>query len=546
MKDQRLEIKDIVKHIDDATLGKLDVPEFQRKFVWTPEKTKKFVDSLWRGYPVGAFLLWESTYDSPKTALGVQAQKQWIVDGQQRITSLALLFGKKPYWWGETSEWNKSLKKFDVLVNVSLPSDALEFGLPNPVRKNSPEWVSVRSILASSSLSELAEQISKRDGCPGFAAVHETLQSVRKLENFPIFEIIIDHDLEDVAEIFSRLNTAGTKIKESDVIIALVAAKQEGWVREEFDHFLKDLDEKGFQLDPSVLIRTLAVIGKGMARLRDISSDFWDSSKEFDNAWRSVKESITFVHKNLVSHGVLSSDLLPAHNALIPLFFLHAHFKREFKFDRGFRWFLLAIGDGRYSGSATTTLDQDIKLVKASSSFGEAVDALEKQLRIEAVFKPEEFQMDYREDFYRLMLYLCAFRQEAKDWMHQDIRVGFDRDDNQLNEGFKPEWHHFFPKKVLRKANADDTKINSLANIVVLNEKANRSFSSKEPKQYLKDFDVKVERLKEQFVPTQPALWEVANYEQLLNERSKLLAQAASDLLRELADKGSSAASGNS
>jgi hypothetical protein len=542
MRDQRLEIKDIVKHIDDATRGKLDVPEFQRKFVWTPEKTKKFVDSLWRGYPVGAFLLWESTYASPKTALGVHAQKQWIVDGQQRITSLALLFGKKPYWWGESSEWNKSLRKFDVLVNVSLPSDALEFGLPNPVRKNSPEWVSVRSILASSSLSELAEQISKRDGCPGFAAVHETLQSVRRIESFPIFEIIIDHELEDVAEIFSRLNTAGTKIKESDVIIALVAAKQAGWVREEFDQFLKDLDEKGFQLDPSVLIRTLAVIGKGAARLKEIPSEFWDSSKEFDKAWRNVKDSISFVHRNLVNHGVLSSDLLPAHNALIPLFFLHAHFQREFNFDRGFRWFLLAIGDGRYSGSATTTLDFDIRLVKSSKSFDEAVVALEKQLRISGEFTSEDFQRDYREDFYRLMLYLCAFRREAKDWMHQSIRVGFDRTDNQLNEGFKPEWHHFFAKKVLRKHDADETKINSLANIVVLNEKANRSFSSKEPLQYLKEFEVKAERLKEQFVPTQSGLWEVAKYEELLDARSKLLAQAATDLLKDLADKGSSAA----
>jgi hypothetical protein len=479
-------------------------------------------------------LLWESSYDSPKTALGVQAQKQWIVDGQQRITSLALLFGKKPYWWGGNSEWNKSMKKFDVLVNVGLPSNALEFGLPNPVRKDSPAWVSVRSILASSSLSELAEQISKRAGCPSFAAVHEALQSVRKIESFPIFEIIIDHELEDVAEIFSRLNTAGTKIKESDVIIALVAAKQAGWVREEFDQFLKDLEEKGFELDPSVLIRSLAVIGKGAARLKEISSDFWDSSKEFDKAWKSVKESITFIHKNLVNHGVLSSDLLPAHNALIPLFFLHAHFQKEFKFDRGFRWFLLAIGDGRYSGSATTTLDFDIRLVKSSKTFDEAVVALESELRISSEFTPEDFLRDYREDFYRLMLYLCAFQNEAKDWMHQDMRVGFDRTDNQLNEGFKPEWHHFFPKKVLRKHEADETKINSLANIVVLNEKANRSFSSKEPQQYLKEFAVRTERLKEQFVPTQSSLWEVVKYEELLDARSKLLAKAATDLLKEL------------
>ena len=127
-----------------------------------------------------------------------------------------------------------------------------------------------------------------------------------------------------------------------------------------------------------------------------------------------MKDSITFVHKNLVNHGVLSSDLLPAHNALIPLFFLHAHFQGEFNFDRGFRWFLLAIGDGRYSGSAATTLGHDIKLVKAAKSFDDAVVALEKELRISGEFSPEDFQRDYREDFYGLMLYLCAFSARSQ------------------------------------------------------------------------------------------------------------------------------------
>jgi hypothetical protein len=140
------------------------------------------------------------------------------------------------------------------------------------------------------------------------------------------------------------------------------------------------------------------------------------------------------------------------------------------------------------------------------------------------------------------MLYLCAFRREAKDWMHQDIRVGFDRSDNQLNEGFKPEWHHFFPKKVLR-GRADDSTVNSLANIVVLNEKANRSFSSKEPRKYLKEFEVEIERLKEQLIPTQSGLWEVDKYEELLDARAKALAQAATDLLKELADKSSASSS---
>ena len=75
MKDQRLQIADVVGHIDDATLGNLNVPEFQRKYVWRPSKVADLDDSLWRGYPIGTLLLWESAYDSPRTALGTQGRK---------------------------------------------------------------------------------------------------------------------------------------------------------------------------------------------------------------------------------------------------------------------------------------------------------------------------------------------------------------------------------------------------------------------------------------------------------------------------------------
>jgi len=534
MRDQRLEIKDIVKYIDNATLGKLDVPEFQRKFVWTPEKAKNLVDSLWRGYPVGALLLWESTYNSPKTALGTQAEKLWVVDGQQRITSLALLFGKKPYWWDRSDDWNRLCGKYDVLVDVSKSAKDLEFGLPNPVRKNSANWISVRRILNSTNLSEFAQVIGQSNPQLGFAHMHEALQAVRRIENFPIFEIIIDHELEDVAEIFSRLNTAGTKIKESDVVIALVASKQQGWVRDEFDPFLKELSDKGFEIDPGILIRTLAAIGKGAARLREIPQEFWDASKPFEEHWNRTKESISFIHKKLSEKGILSSDLLPAHNALVPLFTIYATFSDEFDFDRAFRWFLLALRDGRYSGSATTTLDQDIKHVKNASCFEAATEILGQQLKTSADFKAQEFLTDYRDDFLALMLYLIIFRSGAKDWQNQEVRIGFDKSEGRLNEGFKPEWHHFFPKRVLRGAKIEDERINTLGNIVVLNERANRTFSSKEPRKYLEEYNVDDKRLVEQFVPVDEKLMDVSQYEQFIEARASALADASQDYLKDL------------
>src|SRR5688572_23150068 len=96
---EQLAIHEIVKQ----AVGKsVDVPEFQRDFVWDPEQAKLLLESLYRDYPVGSFLLWDSSgYQEAKTAQGTQASL-WIVDGQQRTTALCLLLGHKPYWWGDS------------------------------------------------------------------------------------------------------------------------------------------------------------------------------------------------------------------------------------------------------------------------------------------------------------------------------------------------------------------------------------------------------------------------------------------------------------
>jgi hypothetical protein len=501
VKDQRLNIAEVVDHIDDSTLGNLNVPEFQRKYVWRPSKVSDLVDSLWRGYPIGTLLLWESVYDSPRTALGTQGRKLWIVDGQQRVTSLALLFGKKPYWWADTAHWNRLYERYDVLANIAKSKDDMEFSLSNPIRRKSNEWVSVRSILNSKNLSELAADVASKLGDQGrFAEIHEKLQSIKKIASVSLYEIIVDHELEDVAEIFGRLNTAGTKIRESDIVIALVAAKQQGWIREKFDPFLKDVELKGFDLDPGVVVRTFAIIGHGSARLRDIPQNFWQPSNDFDENWRKTKEVISSVIRNLMEYGILSSDLLPSPNVLIPVFVLRAYFSKEFDFKKALHWLLLATRDGRYSGSALTVLDSDTKLLKSQKSFGDAISELTKPLSAPPAFVADEFQEEYRDKFLRLILYLTVFSRGAKDWINQDVRVGFDREDNELNEGFKPEWHHIFPRKIL-KGNYDESQVDAIANIAVLNEKANRSFSGNPPSKYLEEHGVKPARLEEQAIP---------------------------------------------
>jgi hypothetical protein len=450
------------------------------------------------------------------------------------VTSLALLFGKKPYWWSDASQWNKFYERYDILVNIARDKDDLEFGLINPVRRKSSEWLSVRSVLHSANLSELALQVSEKLGSSNrFAEIHEKLQSIKTIENAQLYEIIVDHELEDVAEIFGRLNTAGTKIRESDIVVALVAAKQQGWIRQKFDPFLKDLYQKGFEFDPGVVVRTLAIIGNGSARLRGVPEQFWAPSDDFDEHWRKTNEAISIVIKSLMEYGVLSSDLLPSLNALIPIFVMRATFPHDFNFAKALNWLLIATRDGRYSGSATTVLDHDVKQIRAKKSFDEAVQDLTSLLSANGTFTPDDFREEYTDKFLRLILYLTVFSSGAKDWVSQDVRIGFDKEDNELNEGFKPEWHHIFPRKIVKES-FDSSLVDSAANIAVLNEKANRSFSAKPPRQYLKDNNVRPERLEEQAVPAD-GLLEVSKFEDFLKLRAVKLAERTTAYVQGLA-----------
>ena len=150
-------------------------------------------------------------------------------------------------------------------------------------------------------------------------------------------------------------------------------------------------------------------------------------------------------------------------------------------------------------------------------------------------FAPDDLRGHYTDKFLRLIYYLTVFNGKARDWLHQDVRIGFDKDDNELNEGFSPEWHHIFPRKVV-KDSFDSSLVDSISNIAVLNEKANRAFSSKVPREYLNGYKVKPERLDEQAVPND-GLLEVSRFEEFLNTRADELAKRATAYVQGLAQQ---------
>ncbi len=85
--------------IEDIKHGRIALPDIQRPFVWSSAKVRDLFDSMYRGYPVGTLMLWETGADVGMHQVGggeqTKVAQRLIVDGQQRLTSLfAVLTGR--------------------------------------------------------------------------------------------------------------------------------------------------------------------------------------------------------------------------------------------------------------------------------------------------------------------------------------------------------------------------------------------------------------------------------------------------------------------
>lgn len=536
----------------------IDVPEFQRDFIWDPERVKLLAESLYCDYPVGSFLLWDSSNYQEARAANSSQKPLWIVDGQQRTTAMCLLLGLKPYWW-DPKEWNEAMNRYDVMINVLPDGDRLEFALPNPIRRQDPRWIALREVISKEKVEDLTQlaqntvskmNMNECDPMSLFLKIHARLQSIWQIREREVPIVKITHEVEDVAEIFSRLNRAGTRIREADVVLALAAVRNPGWVREEYLPYRNDLEDRGWDLDAGIFIRAMTSIGRGRARLLEVPKDFWNPPN-LTSVWKRTQKAISETLRRLSEFGLVSSDLLPSSNSLIPLFNITYKWssRKEFNFNKSFHWFLLANWDGRYSGSAITSLNEDIKTINEGTNFNETIANLLMRLKISKEFDETSFNNRYDRGgtrFLRMMLYLLLINNSALDWVDK-TRIGYDKTGSPVITGFQPQWHHIFPRSILNKAHTiSDDNVHSLANITVLNERTNVSrLSKKEPRFYVQEYGISYDDLAAHIIPKSyidsfkagevtKQKFDAESYNNFIIERARLISIGANKFMKKL------------
>jgi len=533
-----------IREVVDRSVSHIwSIPEFQRGFVWKPTQVRDLAESLWLEYPIGSLLVWNSQ-DSTEEKIVRDAQRPtlWVVDGQQRATALCILFGRKPYWWPSAEEWEKTLKRYDIRFDINAKEPPYFWTANAAIRKvKTHQYVPLSKLLVldtarepdQQKLMQLAKEIKGQDLCHGMDAmeVYTRLDRIRKIREKDLVTITTDQELEDVVEIFSRLNSKGTRVTEADIYLGVVAARSRGWVRESFLPHLTVLSDAGFNISPNLLFRTLTGIGANKVRFREIPDKFWDA-QIIQPFWQQTKDAWRHIVSRFRDFGILSNDPMPTEAALVPLIALMDKFRDE-PFEPCLHWFLQASRFRRYSGSGTTSLDEDLRDIHESNRRTEALQRLLRRFPYQTPMMADDFFRNYTDSrFGRFLLYLLVYHNKALDWDGQASRIGFEG--VELLADFRPQWHHIFPNKFLEAAGVSNDSINALANIAVIGPAINIRISAQNPMNYIGRYKITPEKLEQQFIT--PAIQEtdVNAYETWLLQRAEKLAEAGNAFLSAL------------
>jgi hypothetical protein len=243
-------IEDLLR---DARNGKIRIPQFQRSFRWEQQHILDLFDSIYRGYPIGSFLFWDTdktqgsaTRFGPISFNPAPGGAYLIIDGQQRFTTLVatLLRDKEPQAPGDE----------DFLVFFDLINE--RFIIPKPQESRLPCWLPLNEVVDTLRYLNWLETMPRDANRDKF--VHAANRVVRALRDYkvPVY-IVRSENEEELRRIFQRMNSSGKALKRDEIFNA-IAGK-----RDHLDTLQANLARLGFgELDKDLLLEVIrAIVG---------------------------------------------------------------------------------------------------------------------------------------------------------------------------------------------------------------------------------------------------------------------------------------------
>lgn len=553
--------------VDKVRHGDLLLPEMQRRYVWPATRVRDLLDSLYRGYPSGTILVWETDDNIETRGLAIEAtnapimtRKLLLLDGQQRITSLASIIS------GEPVKVRNRRRPIDILFNLEHPDGApvdvieveedytakiedieededIERDVQEELKKrafvvssksllNDPIWISVSDIFKKID-SDLLRPLNINSDDPRWDKYSQRLKKIRDIANYMYVMQVLEKDknYEEVTEIFVRVNSLGIKLRGSDLAMAQITSKWKGFmsIMEEFAE--KFNDDADYILETGLPVRALTVFTTKQSRFKTIGRF---SKNRLEESWVLAKEGLEWAYNflnsnaNIDSLGYLSSPFL-----LIPLatyYILKGKTITNEEEKKLLKWFYYAHMRGHYSmGSSESILDADLAILYKTQSINELINQLHLHVKKFELDNSDIVGKSIRSPFFS-MLYFVLRETGAKDWI-----TGLMLSEQHLGKAHEIQYHHIFPKSLLKDADFDKKEINEMANMAFIGGRTNRQILNKEPSMYLEKEVIAKGReleLESQLIPMDKNLWEINKYKEFLDWRRKKIAEEINKFMK--------------
>ncbi|HEY8588374.1 MAG TPA: DUF262 domain-containing protein [Naasia sp.] len=504
--------------LDQIDAGTMLLPEFQRGYVWNRDQVRGLMRSLYRGYPVGALLVWETDTTGQAVRGGVSGgNRSLLLDGQQRVTTLyGVVRGRPPaFFEGDSGAFSG--------LRFNVEDETFEFYGPVKM-KDDPRWIDVTALFVEGTGPVYAALAAHPETQPRFPEFVDRVQMLRNvLERVFHIESITgaDKTVDVVVDIFNRVNSGGTKLSKGDLALARICSE---WAdaRPTMRRNIERWAERDLRFTPDWLLRNVNAVATGRAPFAALEGV---SAADFQDALFKTLHNVDHLLDLLSSRLGLDHDRVLFGSYAIPVLVraLHARdgrFADQAEADRALCWYVHAAVRGRYAAAGETTLNKDLETVDREGIDG-VIASLRRTRKGSLTIDPQDFDGAGRGARSYALLYLVSRTGGARDLISGRV-LGDDTGAIEV--------HEIFPRALLTKQGYSRAEINSVANYVFVTPSTATALARREPGEYLPALDADTRT--SQWIPDGP--WRIDRYRQFLTARRKVLAAAANEFLGDL------------
>ena len=512
------------------------IPEIQRPFVWKPRQVRDLIDSLYKGYPTGYLIISQSPDMKLKDGT-LSLGKKIMIDGQQRVTALmTAIAGLKVL----TSNFKKRRIKIAFNPQASEESEEEIFKVQDNAILKDKKWIADIAELFKSDFDQWAfvNEYCQQNAEVNGSQMNKILMRLLDIKNRQIGVITLDKDLniDEVTDIFIRINSQGAKLNQADFAMSKIAANTEyggNALRKAIDYFshlavepdwytemakdtlfmgtlyasklkwLKDDQESIFDPDYNDILRIAFMYKFGRAKLKDLVSllggrDF--ETREYkaqiaEESFAKLSEGvIDFMNQYTFSNfilgmkaaGFISNKLINSQMTMDFAYTLYLLLNNDTTIEKSqikhyvAKWFVMSTLTSRYTGSPESQMDFDIKRIREKGflAFFQEVEEANLSDTFWNVRLVQQLETQViNSPFFNV--FLAAQIYEGNNALFSNgTKVGY-------LITLMGEVHHIFPKQYLRNNGFNERiQYNQIANFTYLDTQVNKDISDAAPNVY--------------------------------------------------------------